>query len=98
MSMPFAHETWFDHGAYPTDWGFAAETLTLALLAGAVLVTVLVRLLARFAPGVDLPALGRLAPFMPFAIRLHLAVSLLGMLSLGFYLSPAMDLEANLAG
>jgi hypothetical protein len=98
MTIPLAHETWFDHGAYPTDWGFAGETLTLALLAGAALVTLLVRLLARFAPGVDVPALGRLAPFMPFAIRLHLAVSMVGLLSLGFYLSPAMDLETDLAG
>ena len=98
MTLPFAHETWFDHGSYPTDWGFAAETLTLALLAAAVLVTVLVRLLARARDGVDVPALARLVPFVPFAIRLHLAVSMVGLLSLGFYLSPAMDLEADLAG
>ena len=98
MTLPFAHETWFDHGVYPTDWGFAAETLTLALLAAAVLATVVVRIVARFWPGVDVPILGRLAPFMPFAIRLHLAVSMVGLLSLGFYLSPAMDLEADLAG
>jgi hypothetical protein len=98
MTLPFAHETWFDHGVYPTDWGFAAETLTLALLAGAVVVTALVRVVARFWPGVDVPAIGRLAPFMPFAIRLHLAVSMVGLLSLGFYLSPAMDLQADLAG
>src|SRR5215208_5768235 len=51
-----------------------------------------------FAHGVDVPALGRLAPFMPFAIRLHLAVSMVGLLSLGFYLSPAMDLQADLGG
>jgi MFS family permease len=50
MSIPFAHETWFDHAPYPTDWGFAGETLTLALLAGAVLVALIVRLVARFAP------------------------------------------------
>jgi hypothetical protein len=98
MTLPFAHETWFDHGAYPTDWGFAAEKLTLALLAAAVLATVVVRIAARLRPGVDVPALGRLAPFMPFAIRLHLAVSMLGLLSLGFYLSPAMDLQADVAG
>ncbi len=98
MTSLFAHETWFDHGAYPTDWGFAGETLTLALLAAAVLVTVLVRVIARFWPGVDVPALGRLAPWMPFAIRIHLAVSMVGLLSLGFYLSPAMDLQADAAG
>jgi hypothetical protein len=98
MSMPFAHETWFDHGTYPSDWGFAAESLTLAILAAAVVLTIAVRLLARVFPGVDVPAVGRLAPFMPFAIRLHLAVSMVGLLSLGFYLSPAMDLHANVAG
>jgi hypothetical protein len=96
--MPFAHETWFDHGSYLTDWGFAAEKLTLAFLVAAVLATVAVRALARVAPGVDVPALGRLAPYMPFAIRLHLGVSLIGLLSLGFYLSPAMDLQADFAG
>jgi hypothetical protein len=63
-----------------------------------VLATVLVRVIARFWPGVDVPALGRLAPFMPFAIRLHLAVSMVGLLSLGFYLSPGMDLQADAAG
>jgi hypothetical protein len=98
MTLPFAHETWFDHGSYPTDWGFAAETLTLALLAGAVMLTVIVRLLARVRPGVDVPVLAGLVPFMPFAIRLHLAVSMIGLLSLGYYLSPAMDLEADVAG
>src|SRR3712207_1121847 len=98
MTFTFAHETWFDHGAYPTDWGFAAERLTLVLLAAAVVATIAVRLIARVFPGVDVPVLGRLAPFMPFAVRLHLAVSMVGLLSLGFYLSPAMDLQANVAG
>ena len=74
----FAHETWFDHGVYPTDWGFTAEPLTLAFLVAALPVTIAVRLVARIFPGVDVPALGRLAPFMPFAIRLHLAVSTAG--------------------
>jgi hypothetical protein len=48
-----------------------------------------VRLLALVFPGVDIPFLARLAPWMPFAVRLHLAVSLIGLLSLGVYLSPA---------
>ena len=43
MAIPFAHETWFDHAVYPTDWGFAAEELTLAFLLAAVLATVAVR-------------------------------------------------------
>jgi hypothetical protein len=32
---------------------------------------------------------------MPFALRLHLAVSLIGLLSMGVYLSPAMDLDGS---
>ena len=96
--MVFAHERWFEFGDYPTDWGFAGETLTLVLLGCALLVTVLVRVIARFWPGVDVPFLAALTPFMPFAIRLHLTVSLVGLLSLGFYLSPAMDLQADVAG
>jgi hypothetical protein len=95
---PIAHEMWFPHAETPMDWGFAGQTATVALLAGAVVVTLLVRLVARFWPGVDVPAVGNLWPWMPFAIRIHLAVSLVGLLSMGDYLSPAMDLPATPAG
>jgi hypothetical protein len=98
MSLPLAHETWFEGGHRPLDWSFAGETATLLLLGGALLVTLLVRALAHVRDGIDVPFLGRLAPWMPFAVRMHLAVSLIGLLSLGVYLSPAMDLEADLAG
>jgi hypothetical protein len=96
-ALPLAHETWFVDEP-PMDWSFAFEAATLALLAAAVAVTLAVRLAARRFPGVDVPFLGRMAPYMPFAIRIHLAVSLVGLLSLGYYLSPAMDLEADVAG
>lgn len=82
----------------PLDWSFAGEALTLALLAAALAVTVGVRVLARLRPGIDVEWLARMAPYMPFAVRLHLAVSLIGLLALGFYLSPAMDLQADAAG
>ena len=98
MTLPLAHETWFEDGTFPTDWSFAGETLTVVLLALAVLVTLAVRALASLRGGVDVPVIARLAPYMPFAVRLHLAVSLIGLLSLGFYLSPAMDLQADVAG
>ena len=97
-ALPFAHETWFDQNRFPADWGFAAETLTLVLLGAAVVLTLAVRLIAHVRPGVDIGWLGRCAPFMPFAVRIHLAVSLIGLLSLGYYLSPAMDLEADVTG
>jgi hypothetical protein len=96
--MPLAHELWFDHAEHAADWSFAAETLTLALLAAALIVTLIVRLVAKAYPGVDVPFVGRMAPWMPFAVRMHLAVSLVGLLSLGVYLSPAMDLQADVAG
>ena len=97
-SIPFAHETWFGPDSFPSDWGFAAQTLTLVLLGAAVAATLAVRVIAQRFPGVDVGWLGRCAPFMPFAVRIHLAVSLVGLLSLGFYLSPAMDLRADATG
>jgi hypothetical protein len=97
-SLPLAHEMWFPHDAFPMDWSFAGQTLTVLLLAGAVLATLGVRLAARLWPGADVPALARLAPYMPFAVRLHLAVSLVGLLSMGDYLSPDMNLPATPAG
>jgi hypothetical protein len=96
--IPFAHETWFEHGRYPLDWSFAGQGATLALLGVAVALTLAVRLLSRYWDGVDIPWLGRLAPWMPFAVRMHLAVSLIGLLSLGVYLSPAMDLKWDVPG
>jgi hypothetical protein len=96
--LPLAHETWFETDRYPSDWGFAGETTTLLLLGAAVLVTAILRLVSSVRDGVDVPFLGRMAPFMPFAIRMHLAVALIGLLSLGVYLSPAMDLKADVAG
>jgi hypothetical protein len=98
MPTVFAHETWFTDGPFPSDWSFAGETLSLALLTAALAVTLLVRLVALRAPGVDVPFLARLVPWMPFAVRIHLGVSLVGLLSMGVYLSPAMDLEPTIGG
>ena len=95
--MPIAHETWFVDET-PMDWSFAFEGATLALLGLALVVTLAVRLIAARFPGVDIPFIGQMAPYMPFAVRIHLAVSLVGLLSLGFYLSPNMDLKPDLAG
>jgi uncharacterized membrane protein YphA (DoxX/SURF4 family) len=99
MRLPFAHQTWFEDPApFDSDWGFAGETATLLLLAAALLLTLVVRAASTRWNGTDLSALRAMAPYMPFAIRLHLAVCLVGMLGLGVYLSPAMDLEWDVAG
>jgi hypothetical protein len=97
MAPPIGHETWFVDQP-PMDWSFAFEASTLALLGLALVVVLAVRIAATRLPGVDVPFIGRMAPYMPFAVRIHLAVSLVGLLSLGYYLSPAMDLEADAAG
>lgn len=93
-----AHETWFTTSDRGFDWSFATEPRTLVLLAFAAVLTLLVRLVPQRLAGVDIPSIGALAPYMPFAIRLHLAVSLVGLVSLGHYLSPAMTLEKDLVG
>ena len=98
MSVPLAHETWFVPDNVPSDWSFATSGASLALLAGAVGITLAVRLIAIRREGIDVPALAALTPYMPFALRIHLAASLVGLLGLGVYLSPAMDLAFDLPG
>jgi hypothetical protein len=97
IAPPLAHETWFVGGPH-SDWSFAGEPLTLAYLLAAFAIALAVRVIARRFPGVDVPFLARMTPWMPFALRMHLAVSLISLLGLGFYLSPAMDLHWTVAG
>ena len=75
--MPLAHQTWFEDPAFEADWGFAGETETIFLLATAVLITLLVRLISTRWNGIDIPQLAAMAPYMPFAVRLHLATDVL---------------------
>lgn len=96
--LPVAHEMWFVERVPPADWSFLVETRTLLLLAGAVLVVALVRAAAHVRDGVDVPALARLAPWMPFALRLHVGVSLIGLLSAGTYLAPSLELPNSVSG
>lgn len=96
--MPLAHETWFLDQPHNYDWSFLTQTATLTLLAVAVLLTIVIRVVNHFWDGVDVPVVGNLAPWVSFAIRIHLAMSLLGLLSLGVFFSPAMDLQNNVIG
>src|SRR5215216_5084216 len=98
VAMPLAHETWFLHDERSYDWSFLTEGTTLVLLGVALLLTLVVRLINTWWDGRDVGWLAAMAPFMPFAIRMHLAVSLIGLLSLGYYLSPAMDLQTDVTG
>lgn len=93
-----AHQLWFVDDVPARQWSFLTEGRTLALLAGALALTLLVRLAARFRPGVDVPLIARLVPWLPFAVRMHLGIALAGLLSGGYYLAPAMPLGQDLAG
>jgi len=79
---PLAHETWFVHHAdqYPLDWSALVRPSVLLGLAGAVVVTVLWRLAAQRLPVPELPQLrplGRLVPWVPRLLGIHLGLSLL---------------------
>lgn len=99
---PLAHEKWFvDASLYPTDWSFALRPLTLALLAAVVTVTVLWRVAAHRLPTPELGLLrplGRLTPYLPRLLAIHLGVSLLALSARGYFLSadlPLRDLPAG---
>ena len=93
-----AHELWFVQRVPAKDWSFLWEGRTLALLAGALGIALLVRGLSFVRSGIDVPALARLAPWMPFAVRMHLGIALAGLLSGGYYLAPSLELEHDLSG
>lgn len=92
------HELWFVRDPPGDDPGFLFEPLTLTYVGLALLVVVGVRALAHVRDGVDVPQLARLAPWMPFALRLHVAVSLVGLLSAGAYLAPSLELANSVTG
>ncbi|BCJ49558.1 hypothetical protein Asp14428_10330 [Actinoplanes sp. NBRC 14428] len=94
-----AHEKWFvpDPDGYPGDWSFVWRPLTLALILGVVLVTVVWRYVAvHWLPLPELRALsfaGRLVPYVPRLLAIHLGVSLLAAGVSGHFLTH--DLEVG---
>ena len=87
-----AHELWFVDRVPAKDWSFLWASRTLLLLTLALALTLLVRVASRLRPGLNVPLLARLVPWMPFAVRLHLGVALAGLISGGYYLAPSMEL------
>ncbi len=95
MTM-LAHELWFVDRVPDRDWSFLWEGRTLLLLGAAVALALAGRVVGRIRQGVDVPFLARLVPWLPFAVRMHLAGSLVGLLSGGYYLAPSMELDRDL--
>jgi hypothetical protein len=97
IMQPLGHEKWFlDASDYPTDWSFVFRPLTLALLATAVAVTIGWRLAANRLPSPELRVLrplGRLTPYLPRLLAIHLGVTLLTLAARGQFLSANLDLH-----
>lgn len=91
-----AHGKWFAESDGGGDWAFFFSPLPLALTAAVVAVTVLWRLVARRLPRPELAflaPLGRLAPFIPRLLAIHMGVSLLAFSVTGGFLTPSLPLE-----
>jgi hypothetical protein len=97
-SLPLAHEKWFvdDPGAFHADWGFARSTPSLLLIAAVAVVALVWHLVGARLPRPELPflePLGRLAPWVPRLLGIHLGVSLLSLAVRDAYLAPNLSLE-----
>lgn len=91
-----AHARWFGENTDGGDWSFFFSPLPLALTAVMVVVTVLWRAVARRLPRPELAVLrplGRLAPFIPRLLAIHLGVSLLAFSVTGAFLTPSLPLS-----
>jgi hypothetical protein len=98
-----AHEKWFldDPSSYPTDWTFVTRPTVAAMVAGVVVLALLWRWAAlRFLPTPELPPLrplGRLVPWVPRLLGVHLGISLLALAVSGRFLTFDLHLD-QLAG
>ena len=93
-----AHERWFVPSAAGGDWGFFLSWLPLTLVAVVVAVTVLWRLVALRIDRPELPFLepvGRLVPWVPRLLGIHLGVALLALAATGSFLTPAVELDGG---
>lgn len=99
---PLVHETWFVHhpDQYPLDWDAFVRPAVLLGIAAAVVVTVLWRLTAQRFPTPELPQLrplGRLLPWVPRLLGVHLGLSLLLLAFDRAVLDPSVIVENDWA-
>ena len=98
LPLPLAHEKWFvdDPGAFGADWSFALGAPSLALIAAVAVVALVWHVVGGRMPRPELPFLepvGRLAPWIPRLLGIHLGVSLLSLAVQDAYLAPNLSLE-----
>jgi uncharacterized membrane protein YphA (DoxX/SURF4 family) len=89
------HEAWFTRERPPYDWSFAFHPATLSLIAAAVLIAIVWRLIGARLPKPEirvLRPLGRLSPWIPRLLAVHAGVSLLAQAARGTYLAPSLPL------
>jgi hypothetical protein len=94
---PTAHVAWYVDDPFGADLELELLTapVTLAMLAGVVLVAVVWRVVARRLPVPELPVLaplGRLVPWVPRILAIHVGVSLLALAVTDTYLAPHLEL------
>jgi hypothetical protein len=93
LSLP-VHERWFVESRPAGDWSFFFSALPLALTAAVVAATVVWRRLALRVDRPELPVLsplGRLVPWVPRLLGIHLGVALLALAATGAFITPAID-------
>ncbi|HUH07742.1 MAG TPA: hypothetical protein VML96_08045 [Egibacteraceae bacterium] len=97
-----AHAKWFveDPGGRP-DWAFLSDPVSLSLIGAALALALAWRAVARRLPTPELGALsflGRVAPWVPRLLGVHLGVSLLSLAVTNAYLAPNLSLDPVPAG
>ena len=100
VSLP-AHERWFVESHSAGDWSFFWSPLPLVLTAAVVVVAVAWRVLALRVNRPELPLLaplGRLVPWVPRLLGVHLGVALLALAATGAFITPSNDHLDGLGG
>jgi hypothetical protein len=99
--LVLAHERWFVDQTAGGDWGFFLSASPLALVAVVVTAALVWRRVGSAVGSPELRALaplGRLAPWVPRLLGVHLGVSLLALASTGYFLTPTVQDLPGAAG
>ncbi|HSE10533.1 MAG TPA: hypothetical protein VLB29_17860 [Nocardioidaceae bacterium] len=99
LNYPHLHERWFVEQTPGNDWSFFFSPLPLVLTTVMVALALAWRRLALRMPTPELAflrPLGRLAPWVPRILGVHLGVTLLALAATGSFLTPAVVLEGVL--